>query len=79
MLKTMVQMGMIISLPSFASTLTLNMGWSDDSSPDIMAHYYNSRFSELPTSGKISEPTTYWSGDYWPLKKGNINFARSTI
>ena len=74
MLKTMAQMGMIISLPSVASTLTLNMGWSDDSSPDIMTHYYNSRFSELPKSGKVSETTKYWSGDYWSLKKGNINF-----
>ncbi len=30
-------------------------------------------FVQLPMNGNVRDQKRFWSGDYWPLKKGNIN------
>lgn len=59
---------------SFASPFTIDEGWDSVSDPQIMSYFFTKDFSKLPLSGTVSPSDKYWSGDYWALKKGNINF-----
>jgi len=34
----------------------------------------NTRFSELPLEGEVSDKNKNWSSDYWPLRRGGINY-----
>src|SRR5690606_626741 len=43
------------------------------STPDIMGHYYEKKFSTLPLTGKVKNSKKYWSGHYWPNREGSIN------
>lgn len=47
--------------------------WQPHSNPARMSPTYNKLFSLLPLKAKVSETNKYWSSDYWPLQKGNIN------
>lgn len=47
--------------------------WGPQSSPDIMSFDFEKKFSNLPLEGKAAGKDKFWSGDYWPLKDGNIN------
>lgn len=75
-----VILGMILlCLSSRASILE---AWTPDSTPDIMNSYYQNKFNSLPLSGKIDQGNKLWSGNYWALSKGNINyrwFAKNKI
>lgn len=48
--------------------------WQSLSDPAIMSKKFIRTFSELPLSGQAKESKKYWSNDYWPFYKGNINF-----
>lgn len=50
------------------------MAWDSDSDPAIMSGYYKKRFKDLPLSGSVWDTDKYWSGNYWALQKGNINY-----
>jgi len=66
----------------YASPLHFDEGWDSSSNPQIMSFYFTKDFLKLPLSGTVSASEKYWSGDYWALKKGNINFrwyARNKI
>lgn len=39
-----------------------------------MGNKYNPKFDHLPLLGEIKDKRKLWSGDYWPLKKGSINY-----
>ena len=31
-------------------------------------------FYTLPLNGEVEDKSKFWSGDYWPMDKGNINY-----
>lgn len=61
------------ALSSHASIGTFKP-WESSSNPAIMSKTFEKKFSSLPLAGQVSETKKYWSSDYWPLFKGNINF-----
>lgn len=63
-----------LSLLSVSSTASVLEAWTPDSTPDIMNSYYLKKFDALPLSGKIVQGNKLWSGNYWALSKGNINY-----
>lgn len=68
-------MSLIFSI-SFAisATLGIQQEWEGVSSPLIMGQNLETRFILLPMKAQINRPHKYWSGDYWPLNKGLINY-----
>lgn len=48
--------------------------WDPDSDPGIMNNYFEKKFTSLPFEGQVYDKHKYWSGDYWALNKGNINY-----
>jgi hypothetical protein len=63
-----------ISPVSFASAMKLDEAWEQFSAPEIMSYFFIHEFNALPLSGKVSPSKKLWSGDYWALNKGNINY-----
>lgn len=60
----------------------IDEAWDEISDPKIMSYYFRKNFNELPKEGSVTDKKRYWSGDYWALKYGNINyrwFARKKI
>ncbi|MCM2348764.1 MAG: hypothetical protein NDI69_02005 [Bacteriovoracaceae bacterium] len=65
----------LISLPStYASALNFDERWEMNSDPEIMSYFFTREFDQLPLKGTVSDKNKYWSGDYWALNKGNINY-----
>ncbi len=62
------------SLNLAASPLEIDEAWNKVSDPLIMRSDFVYLFSYLPLSGRITDGKKYWSGDYWPLRDGNINY-----
>jgi hypothetical protein len=48
--------------------------WQWFSDPAIMEMDLERNFNKLPVLGKVSDDNRFWSGDYWALRKGNINY-----
>lgn len=61
-------------LSSGISFASIDVPWELDSDPVIMSSFFQKKLQALPLSGKVTDTTKYWSGDYWALKKGNINY-----
>ncbi len=40
---------------------------------ELLAQDDSTNFIELPLRGDVRDQKKFWSGDFWPLKKGNIN------
>jgi hypothetical protein len=84
-LKWIIYTFIFSTLPNFALAGALNFHgpWDEQvSSPKIMGHYYTYIFSKLPHEGKVAASSKYWSGGYWALNQGNINYrwyARNKI
>jgi hypothetical protein len=57
----------------YASPAVIYESWSDLSDPLIMGKHFETRFSALPTLAQVTHKKKFWSGDYWPHKKGLIN------
>lgn len=57
-----------------ASAVDLPRPWPDYSNPRIMDPNFKKQFSVLPLKGQVKDTKKYWSSDYWPLYKGNINY-----
>jgi hypothetical protein len=71
--------GLALSLGASAS---INEAWQPNSNPTIVSSFLIKNFSELPLKGQVKESSRLWSGDYWSLAKGNINyrwFAKNKI
>lgn len=66
----------LISVSSFASPLEIELDkpWNRISDPLIMSATFVRSFSNLPLEASVTDTKKYWSGDYWALKKGNINY-----
>ena len=63
-----------ISFNTYSAPLEINQPWRNISDPLIMSTTFVRSFSNLPLEAKVSDIHKYWSGDYWALKKGNINY-----
>ncbi|HXH75466.1 MAG TPA: hypothetical protein VNJ08_10905 [Bacteriovoracaceae bacterium] len=63
----------LISFSALAAPLELKRSWSRISNPLIMNATFERSFSKLPLNGMFKGEKRMWSGDYWALKKGNIN------
>lgn len=61
-------------LPLGASPLHVEEEWKAISSPLIMGKNYENRLFILPLSGSVGDAKKFWSGDYWSMQKGNINY-----
>ncbi len=48
--------------------------WDGYSDPAIMADDLEKNFRKLPLSGSVRTDNRFWSGDYWALNKGSINY-----
>ena len=48
--------------------------WSPISDPLIMNNRFETRLFMLPLAQLIKRPQYFWSGDYWPLNRGNIHY-----
>lgn len=71
----MLTLGLLsLSSPTFSGTLE---AWTPDSTPEIMSYFYINKFDSLPLKGSIEQTNKLWSGDYWALNKGNINYRWS--
>lgn len=51
----------------------LDRPWPSQSRPTIMSKKFEMELKKLPRGGIVIESQKYWSSDYWPLQKGNIN------
>jgi hypothetical protein len=59
---------------TFASSMSIQERWSRVSDPLIMNLNAETRLFALPESGQVKTKNRFWSGDYWPLNQGMINF-----
>src|SRR6476620_6117306 len=50
-----------------------SMDWDGVAQP-LVSESSEKRFSALPLKGRAGNNQRYWSGDYWALKKGLINY-----
>ncbi len=57
-----------------SSVMKFDESWESISDPEIMSYFFIREFNALPLSGKVTAPKKLWSGDYWALKNGNINY-----
>ena len=58
-----------------AAPMVIDEAWDPRiSGPDIMGHYFTYKFSELPLKGTATFKNKFWSGDYWAMNKGSINY-----
>jgi hypothetical protein len=64
----------LVSFSALAAPLEINQPWRNISDPIIMSTTFVRSFSSLPVQAAVTESHKYWSGDYWALKKGNINY-----
>lgn len=60
---------------TYSAPLKLDEAWDPSiSSPDIMNMNSKRKFNSLPLSASVTHAEKYWSGDYWALRYGNINY-----
>jgi hypothetical protein len=64
---------LLISI-AHASTQSINEAWKGFSTPEIMASGFTHNMSKLPLEGTVKIGPRAWSGDYWPSRRGGINY-----
>lgn len=64
----------LFSFSVLAAPLEINKPWSKISDPLIMSTTFIRSWEHLPLEGRVTDENRYWSGDYWALKRGNINY-----
>lgn len=57
-----------------ATYASINEAWRDAGNPELMSYFFEKNISKLPLNGTVTDQHHYWSGDYWALKKGSINY-----
>jgi hypothetical protein len=71
-----IVLGMCLSMGAFAQQESIDgidEAWRGFSDPEIMSSGFTHQFSDLPLSGMLDVGPKFWSGDYWPSKRGGIN------
>lgn len=70
-----VIVAMFFSQAVSSSSMIVHEAWDPSlSAPEIMSYYFKKKFDQLPLQGTVAYGNKYWSGDYWPLYNGSINF-----
>ena len=62
------------TLASAMAAPDLMRPWTGVSDPLIMSSTFNRIFASLPLKAVVADKQKFWSSDYWPLNKGNINY-----
>ena len=66
---------LLFFLPLMAQAAPLlDHPWEWFSDPNIMSMDLERNFNRLPLQGSIQNDGRFWSGDYWALRRGNINY-----
>ncbi len=74
-MKWMASVFYLLLFPSlYGAPLEIDETWDEFSNPEIMNYYFKRDFYQLPLKGIVKDKNKYWSSDYWPLNKGNINY-----
>lgn len=68
----LVAFGLIIA--PVATQASIDQEWGRHSDPSIRSRSYERHFSLLPLSGKPKDHRKLWASDWWPNRKGSINF-----
>lgn len=63
----------LLPLTAFSSPKLL-LPWQWYSDPAIMSIELERRLDKIPLEGKVEGGERFWSGDYWALNRGNINY-----
>lgn len=71
---TVALIGMWTLTSVMAAPLEINKPWQSISDPLIMSVSFVRKFSYLPPKATVRDDKKFWTSDYWPLKKGNINY-----
>src|SRR5665647_508043 len=66
----------LLLLSSIASAVSLDSDrpWLSISDPNIMSSKFIRVHDQLPLKGIVKNQQNFWSGDYWAIKLGNINY-----
>jgi hypothetical protein len=64
----------LMLIPFSQAAPLLDRPWDGISDPLIMSSSFERKLHLLPLTGKVKKKNTLWSGHYWPLKQGNINY-----
>lgn len=64
----------LLGFASFSQASIEFKPWQSYSNPVIMSKNFEKKLYKLPLTGQVKETNKYWSSDYWPLYKGNINY-----
>ena len=57
----------------------INTPWKDFSNPNIMSTSFERNFDKLPLHGAPSDTQKLWANDYWPRRRGSINYRWNSI
>ncbi len=63
-----------LAVTGAAAQAAINRPWGPASDPIHLGQNFVRRFAALPLAGEVSDTRKYWSGDYWALRRGNINY-----
>ena len=69
-----VFLGMLTVSSAFSAPLEVFKPWPGISDPLLMSGNFVRTFSHLPLKAAVRDDRKYWTSDWWPLKKGNINY-----
>jgi hypothetical protein len=61
---------------AFAEVLT---PWREYSNPSIMSASFERTFDKLPLSASLIHTQKFWANDYWPRKRGGINYRWNAV
>ncbi|MCM2350487.1 MAG: hypothetical protein NDI69_10735 [Bacteriovoracaceae bacterium] len=63
-----------IFLLASSAEAAVNTPWRDFSNPSIMSSTFERSFEKLPLHGAPNDTQKLWANDYWPRKRGIINY-----
>ncbi len=69
-----IVLNFVLMSGAFSAPLGIDHEWDGVSDPLIMSSTFERNFAKMPLVGKVGDPEKFWSGDYWALYLGNINY-----
>lgn len=73
-MRSLIFIGLLFSHFSLAAPSEILSPWRDYSDPNIMSPHFERSFEKLPLSGLTSDTQKLWANDYWPRRRGGINY-----
>jgi hypothetical protein len=71
--RNIVYAGLCLLSISIANS-SINREWRSFSSPNIMSSNFERSFEKLPLYGSPANTQKLWANDYWPRRRGSINY-----